>query len=147
MYGCGKDCLILNPFILPQISCFPLSLVSPLTQLPQRGDWTPAPVPPPTEGRTSPTNTPVSPHSSLILPSFAWVYIFFSAGQVLLSSLSWCSSCTSVSEGVFLMYLWREMYSTFTYSPTILFHPCTVQLFDADLLLLYLTNFSQHTNK
>ena len=26
MYGCGKDCLILTPFRLPQISCFVLSL-------------------------------------------------------------------------------------------------------------------------
>ena len=26
MYGCGKDCLILIPFRLPQISCFTLSL-------------------------------------------------------------------------------------------------------------------------
>ena len=26
MYGCGKDCLILIPFRLPQITCFPLSL-------------------------------------------------------------------------------------------------------------------------
>ena len=26
MYGCGKDCLILTPFRLPQISCFTLSL-------------------------------------------------------------------------------------------------------------------------
>ena len=26
MYGCGKDCLLLIPFRLPQISCFTLSL-------------------------------------------------------------------------------------------------------------------------
>ena len=26
MYGCGKDCLILIPFRLPQISCFTVSL-------------------------------------------------------------------------------------------------------------------------
>ena len=72
-------------------------------------------------GWSSPTNTPVFPPSSFILPSFVWFYIFFSAGQVLLSTLSWCSACTSVSEGVFLMYPWREMYSTFTNSSTILF--------------------------
>ena len=60
--------------------------------------------------------------SSFVLQSFAWVYIFLSAGQVPLSALSWCSACTSVSEGVFLMYLWREMYSMSTYSSsTILF--------------------------
>ena len=61
--------------------------------------------------------------SSFILPSFAWVYIFFSASQVLLPALSWCSACTSVSEGIFLMYLWREMYSMSTYSSAILFLP------------------------
>ena len=48
----------------------------------------------------------------------AWICIFFSAGQVLLSTLSWCSACTSVSEGVFLMHLCRETYST---SPTLVF--------------------------
>ena len=52
--------------------------------------------------------------------TFTSVYIFFSTGQVLLSALSWCSECTSVSEGVFLMYLWREIYSASTYSSTIL---------------------------
>ena len=46
--------------------------------------------------------------SSFILPSFAWFLIFFSAGQVPLSALSWCSACTSVSEGVLLMYPQRE---------------------------------------
>ena len=79
-----------------------------LRQLPQCGDRTPASVPPPAEGRSSPTNIPVFPPSSFILPSFAWFYIFFSAGQVLPSTLSWCSACTSVSEGVFLMYLWER---------------------------------------
>ena len=44
-----------------------------------------------------------------------------SAGQVLLSALRWCSECTSVSEGVFLMYLWREMCSTSTAAAAILF--------------------------
>ena len=49
-----------------------------------------------------------------------WVYIFFSVSQVLLSSLSWCSACISVSEGVFLLYPWREMHPTSTYSSSIL---------------------------
>ena len=64
--------------------------------------------------------TPVLPPSSFILPSFVWVYIFFSTGQVLLSALSWCSACTSMSEVVFPMYPWIEMYSMSTYSSTIL---------------------------
>ena len=106
MYGCGKDCLILIPFRWPQVSCFPLSLnACPLTQLPWCGDQSPPSVPPPAKIRSSPTNTPVFPPSSFILPSFTWFYIFFSTGQVLLSTLSWYSACTSVTEGVFLMYL------------------------------------------
>ena len=92
-----------------------------LRQLPQSGDQTSASIPPPSEGRANPTNTPVFPPSSSTLLSFVWVYIFFSSGQVLLSILSWCSACTSVSEGIFLMHPWREMYSTSTYSSTILF--------------------------
>ena len=80
---------------------------------------------PHTSGRSSPTNTPVFPPSSFIPPSFAWLYIFFSASQVFLSTLSWCSACTSVSEGVFLMHLWREMYSTSTYSSAAFFFKIT----------------------
>ena len=91
-----------------------------LRQLPCCGDWTPASVLPRAEGRSSPTNTPVFPLSSFVLWSFVWFHIFFSAGQVLLSALSWCSVCTSVSEGVFLMYPRREIYSTSTYSSAIL---------------------------
>ena len=121
MYGCGKDCLI--PFRLPQISCFTLSLkcfssdsdscpdvgIRPLllfSHLLRAG-----PV----------LLTPLFFPSSFVLLSFAWFYTFFSSAQVLLSTLSWCSACTSVSEGVFLMYPWREMYSTSTYSSAILF--------------------------
>ena len=59
--------------------------------------------------------------SGLDLEFCVGAYIFFSAGQVLLSTLSWCSAHTSMSDCVFLMYLWREMYSMFTYSSTILF--------------------------
>ena len=66
-----------DPFRLPQISCFPLSLFW-LRQLPQRGVWTPGGlVPPPAEGRSSPTDPPVFPPSSFILLSFAWFWIFF----------------------------------------------------------------------
>ena len=48
-----------------------------LRQLPFCGDWTTASVPPPTEGRSILTNTPVFPPSSFVLPSLAWFYIFF----------------------------------------------------------------------
>ena len=122
-YDSGKGCVILIPFRLPRISCFTLSLkclssdsdscpfvgTGPLLQFPHLL-------------RAGPVlNTPVFPPSSFILLSFAWLYIFFSAGQVLLSALSWCSACTFVSEGIFLMYLWREMYSMSTYSSNIMF--------------------------
>jgi len=73
------------------------------------------------EGRSSPTNTPVFSPSSFVPPSFTRFCILFSTGQVLQSALSWCSACTSVSEGVFLMYLWGEMYFTSTYFFAILF--------------------------
>ena len=63
------------------------------------------------------------------LLSFARFYTFFSAGQALLSTLSWCSACTSVSEGVFLMYPWREMSSTSTNSSTILFSKTQIVIF------------------
>ena len=127
MYGCGKACLILIPFRLPQISCFTLTLkcfssdsdnfphvgMGPLLQFTHLL-------------RASPVLLIFLfffffPPSSFLLLSFAWFYIFFSTGQVLLSALSWYSACTSVSESVFLMYPWREMYSTSTYTYTILF--------------------------
>ena len=54
------------------------------------------------KGRSNPTNTPVFLPSSFILSSFAWFYVFFSTGQVLLSTLSWYSACTSVLK----VYSW-----------------------------------------
>ena len=122
-YGHGRDCLILIPLRLPQISWFPLSPkcfssdsdncpsvgIGPLLRFPH----------PPRAG--SVLVTLLFFPSSFILPRFVWFYIFLSSGQVLLSALSWCSACTSVSEGIFLMYPWREMYSTTSYSSAILF--------------------------
>ena len=112
MYGWGKDCLILIPFRLPQISSVTLNLecfssdsdncpevgIGPLLQFPH----------PP---RAEPVLlTLLFPP---LVPSSYWVLhgsMYFSTGQVFLSTLSRCSARTSVSEGVFLMYLWREMY-------------------------------------
>ena len=95
--------------------------VSPLTQtIALVWDRTPGSVPLAAEGRSSPTNTPVFTPSSFFLSSFAWFYIFFSSGQVLLSALSRYSACTSESEGVFLVYPWRAMYLKSTYSSTTL---------------------------
>ena len=71
--------------------------ISPLTQtIALMWDQTPASVLPPTKGKQS-ANPPVFPLSSFILPSFAGFYIFHSTGQVL-STVSWCSASTSVSE-------------------------------------------------
>ena len=62
--GCGEDCLmILIPFRLPQISCFTLSLKcfsSDSFSCPDVG-IRPASVPPPAEGMSRPTITPVFP--------------------------------------------------------------------------------------
>ena len=124
MYGCGKDCLIFIPFRLPQTSCFTLSLKcfsSDSDSCPEVGIGPLLQFPHPLRAGPVLLTLLFFPPSSFILPSFAWVYIFFSAGQVLLSTLSRCSACSSVSEGVFLIYPWREMYSMSTYSSTILF--------------------------
>ena len=108
MYGCGKDCLILILFRLPQISCFTLSLKcfsSDSDNCPDVGIRTPASVPPHAEGRSNPTNTPVFPPSSFVLLSFVWVYILFSTGQVLLATLSWCIPDVSVERDVLHVHL------------------------------------------
>ena len=125
-YGCSKDCLILIPFRLPQVSCFTLSLKcfsSDSDNCPDVGIRPRLQFPHLPKAGTILLTLLLFPSSSFILPSFVWFCIFFSAGQVLLSTLSWCSACTSVSDGVFLTYLWRDMYSTSTYSSTFLFSP------------------------
>jgi len=108
IYGFIKDCLILIPFRLPQIICFTLSLkcfssdsdscpnvgLRPLLQFPHLLRAGPVLL----------TLLFFSP-SSFILPSFAWWCILFSIGQVLLSSLSWCSACTSVEFSYFFFSL------------------------------------------
>ena len=113
---------VLIPFRLLQISCFTLSLkcfssdsdncpdvgIRPLLQVPH----------PPRAGPV--LLTPPFPPSSFILPSFAWVYIFFSAGQALLSTqLAFCMHF-SVWRCI-LMHQWREMNSMSTYSSAMLF--------------------------
>ena len=61
-------------------------------QLPQCGDWTPPPVPAPTEGRSSPSNTPVFPPSSFVLPSVCMLlYTLFQwSGTPVCSQLLFC---------------------------------------------------------
>ena len=125
MYGCSKDCLILIPFRLLQISSFTLNLkcfcsdsgncpdvgIGPLLQFPHLPRAGPL--------LTTLLFCPLVPSSYGVLHGS----IFFPTGQVLLSTLSWCAACTSVSEGVILMYLWREMCYISTYSSAILFSP------------------------
>ena len=112
--------------------------ISPLTQtIALMWGQTPASFPPTAESRSSPT---VFPPSSFILPSFSCFHIFFSSGQVLLSALGWCSTSTSVSEGAFLMYLWREMCSASTYSSVILFSVYLIYDFITDYVLIVKLN-------
>ena len=119
MCGCGKDCLILLPFRLPPIGCFTPSLKcfsSGSDNCPNVGIRSLLQFPHLLRARPVLLTLLFFP-----LVSCTWFYIFSSAGQVLLSTLSCCSACTSVSEGVFLMYPRREMHSTSTYSSAILF--------------------------
>ena len=127
MYGCGKECLILIPFRLPQISCLTRSLncfssdsdncpdvgIGPLLQFSHLL-------------RAGPILLKLLffPLVLFILPSFAWVYIFFSTGQVLLSTFSWCSAFTSVSDGVFLrdvLHVYLLLHHLVLLHP----HPCS----------------------
>ena len=109
MYCCGKDCLIQIPFRLPQINCYTLNLrrfssdsdscpdveIVPLLQFPH----------PP---RASPVLLILL--FSLLVPSsyrflhgpvYSFPLVRYSAG-VQLSTLSWCSACISLTEGVFI---------------------------------------------
>ena len=107
--------LILIPFKLPQISCFTLSLkcfssyshscpdmgIGPLLQF-----------------------LSAAGPGLLTLLFFPLVPSSFQV-KVLLSTLSWCSACTSVSEGVFLMYPWRctpRLFLLHHLVPTLLFY-------------------------
>ena len=93
MYGCGKDCLILIPFRLPQISCFSLSLKcfsSDSESCPDVGLRRLLQFPPP-EGRSSPTNTPVLPPGSFITEFCKVLYILFRwSGTPVRSQLVFC---------------------------------------------------------
>ena len=91
MYGCGKDCLILIPFRLPQITCFTLSLkcfssdsdncpnmeIRPLLQFPHLAGTV-----------VQSYYSTVFPPISFILLSFVWLYIFLSGGQGLLPAFA-----------------------------------------------------------
>ena len=119
--------MILIPSRLSQISCFTLSLkcFSVPNNAPVWGSnpcFSPSHTQPPPPGAGPVLLTLIFfPLPSFVLPNFAWVYVFFSGNQVLMPTLRWCSAISSVSESVFMMYPWREMYSRSTYSSAILF--------------------------
>ena len=131
MYGCGKDCLILIPFRLPQISCFTHSLKcfsSDSDSCPDMGIRSPLQFLHPQ--RAGPVLLTLL--FFLLVPSSYPVLC-----QILLSALNWCSACTSVSEGVFLMYPWREIYSMSTYTSTILFWQANVSFLKRSINFSY----------
>ena len=119
-YSCGKDCLCDPHFIqtlTDQLLHSPTVSVLHLCRkhLPSRVALSLLQFPTPDADPVLLTLIFFCPPSFVLL-SVAWFYIFFSRGQV----LSWLSARSSVSGGVFLMYPWREMYSTCTYSSTIM---------------------------
>ena len=123
IYGRGKDCLILVPFRLPQISCFGLSLncfssdsdscqamgTGPLPQFPYLL-------------RAGPVLLTLLFFPLVLCPTKFCVvlYILFHWSSTPVCS-QLLSAHTSLFEGVFLIYPWRQMYSTSTYSSAILF--------------------------
>ena len=108
MYGCSQDCLILIPFRLPQISCFTLSLkyfsidlencpdvrIGHLLQFPHLLRAGPILL------------TLLFFPQFLHLTEFCVVYIFFSTGQVLLSTLT-----SHITDGVLHAHLCLKVYS------------------------------------
>ena len=81
------------------------------------------------------SNTPVFPPLSLILLSFAWFYIFFSTGQVLLSTLSWCFASTSDTE---VLYSWCIYGERCTLHPPTPLPSCSFFFFWCVMLFLLL---------
>ena len=74
MYSCSKNCLILIPFRLPQISWFTLSLICFSSDSDSCRDvGIGSLLPPPAKGRSSPTNTPV--FLSFLHPAEFWVIL------------------------------------------------------------------------
>ena len=101
MYGCSKNCLIFIPFRLPQISCFTLSVKhfsSDSDNCPKVGIRLLLQFHHPQ--REGPVLLTLLFFPLILCPTKLCVVLYIlSTGQVLLSALSWCSACTSVSEG------------------------------------------------
>ena len=127
MYGCGKDCLILIPFRLPQVSCFTLSLkcfssdsnnylnvgIEPLLHFSH----------PLMAGPVLPTLLffPLVPGPYWVLHGSIYSFPLVRYSCPLSAGVLQAFVCLKVY--VFLMCPWREMYSMSTYSSAILFPP------------------------
>ena len=129
MYSCSKDCLILIPFRLPQISCFILSLkcfssdsdncpgvgIRPLLQFPY----------PLRAGPVLLTLLffPLVPLFYQVLPGSIYSFLLVRYFCLLLAGVLHALLCLKI---YFLTYSCKEMYSMSTYSSAILFstsHP------------------------
>ena len=126
MYSCGKDCLILISFRLPQISSFTLSLkcfssdsdscptvgIGALLQFPYL----------PRAGPVLLTLVfpPLVPSSYRVLRGSIYSFLLVRYSYPLSGHESACVLHALLCLKVFLMYLWKEMYSTSTYSSAIL---------------------------
>ena len=94
--------------------------VSSLIQLHKCSDWTPTSILPPMEGSSSPINIPVFPSSSFILLSLEVLYILFHwSGTPVNSQMVFKHFC--VWRCIPDVFVERKMYSTATYTSTILF--------------------------
>ena len=126
MYGCGKHCLILNPFRLPQISCFTPSLkcflsdsdncpdvgIRPLLQFPHPLMAGPVPL--------TLLILPLVPSSYLVLCGSIYSFLLVRYSSLLSAGVLHALLC----QRCILMYLWREMHSTSTYSSSTSAAPC-----------------------
>ena len=118
MYGCGKHCLILNPFRLPQISCFTLSLkcflsdsdncpdvgIRPLLQFPHPLMAGPVPL--------TLLILPLVPSSYLVLCGSIYSFLLVRYSSLLSAGVLHALLC----QRCILMYPWREMHYTSTHS-------------------------------
>ena len=118
MYGCGKHCLILNPFRLPQISCCTLSLkcflsdsdncpdvgIRPLLQFPHPLMAGPVPL--------TLLILPLVPSSYLVLCGSIYSFLLVRHSSLLSAGVLHALLC----QRCILMYPWREMHYTSTHS-------------------------------
>ena len=127
MYGCGKDCLILIPFRVAQISCFTLSLkyfssasdncpdvgIGPLLQFPNSSRAGPVPL--------TLLFLPLVPSSYQVLRHSIYSFPLVRYSCSLSSGVLHAFQCLKV----YPRCIHGEMHSRSTYSSAILFSPLT----------------------